>query len=82
MGKYPRKLEECWSRIKELENKLSQIKQIMLEAVGEDKVHSQLCKKSVGDNYGKKGAFEKNCGCIAYGYNQRGAEIRGRIEKL
>lgn len=65
----------------EIDKFLSALRSELVKMVGDDRVHSQLCKNSIGNSYGKDGNLEKNCGCIAYGYNLRGKEILNRIEK-
>jgi hypothetical protein len=55
----------------------SQIKQIMLDAVGEDREGNVW----VQDGYDEHIGYYK-CNEIDGSYNQRGAEIRERIEKL
>jgi endonuclease/exonuclease/phosphatase family metal-dependent hydrolase len=56
------------------ENLISQIKQIMREAVGEDKEKPKIEYGDFNMGVRERGEIE--------GYNQRGAEMRGRIEKL
>jgi hypothetical protein len=63
-----------------LSKSTSAIIQIIRKGMPGKRVHSQLCKRSVGNSFGKDGNFEKNCGCIAYGFNRAITEFEKCLE--